>query len=386
MKKILLFLLLIIAVNAVQAQKDKSEQRRKKESPDSLFNESSRSFLPVPVINNNPTMKTGFGALLIYFFKFNKKDTLSPPSLVSLFGLYSTNKSYIVVPSARLFWGQNKNRAGIALGIVNVNNDFNYETDTGTLHLVYTENRRFLTLSYSRKIVGHFYLGLLYLGTKTSYKFNQGTDEENEFTEDLFKQKGIEDNFVSSIGLNISFDSRDYIYYPKKGLVISVRPKLNAYWLGSDSKYIDTDYKFSYYLAVRKKKDVLAFNLSGGFAWGYGGDAVPFDGYQNYGIRNSLRGYQTGKYQGQNMIAFQTEYRWNFYRRWGAVFFAGSGSIWGNDNEENDQTFAQRKWLPSAGLGLRFMILRAKKINLRLDYGWGVDGNQGIYFGVMEAF
>ncbi len=27
-----------------------------------------------------------------------------------------------------------------------------------------------------------------------------------------------------------------------------------------------------------------------------------------------------------------------------------------------------------------------KKINLRLDYAWGVDGNQGIYFGVMEAF
>ena len=37
---------------------------------------------------------------------------------------------------------------------------------------------------------------------------DQGTDEENEFTEEFFKQNGITDNFVSSIGLNFSFDNR----------------------------------------------------------------------------------------------------------------------------------------------------------------------------------
>lgn len=46
----------------------------------------------------------------------------------------------------------------------------------------------------------------------------------------------------------------------------------------------------------------------------------------------------------------------------------------------------ERKWLPSAGLGLRYMVSKAKKINIRLDYALGVDGNQGLYFGVMEAF
>jgi hypothetical protein len=32
------------------------------------------------------------------------------------------------------------------------------------------------------------------------------------------------------------------------------------------------------------------------------------------------------------------------------------------------------------------MISLEKKINLRLDFAAGVDGNQGIYFGIMEAF
>ncbi|MCO5724119.1 hypothetical protein [Robiginitalea marina] len=44
------------------------------------------------------------------------------------------------------------------------------------------------------------------------------------------------------------------------------------------------------------------------------------------------------------------------------------------------------QWLPGAGLGLRYMVSKVKKINVRLDYALGVDGNQGLYFGVMEAF
>ena len=88
-------------------------------------------------------------------------------------------------------------------------------------------------------------------------------------------------------------------------------------------------------------------------------------------------------YKGKHMIAAQAEYRWRFYKRWGAVAFAGAGSIWGNDEEE--EAF-DRKFLPSAGVGMRFMVSREKRINLRLDYAFGVDGNQGLYFGVRESF
>lgn len=235
-----------------------------------------------------------------------------------------------------------------------------------------------MTFEYSRKIIGNFYLGGLYLGMKTDYKFDQGSDEENEFTEEFFEENGIEDNFVSSLGLNLSFDNRDYVYYPTSGFNISIRPKFNREWLGSDNDYVDTDYTAAYYRGIGSK-GVLAIGLAGGFATG----DVPFDGYQNYGVRNNLRGYTTGKYRGKYMIAFQGEYRRTIYKRWGGVVFAGGGSVWGNDREE--ETF-ERSWLPSAGIGARFMASREKKINLRLDYAIGVDGNQGLYFGIMEAF
>jgi outer membrane protein assembly factor BamA len=324
-------------------------------------------------------MDTGFGGLGMYFFKIDKEDKASPPSLASLYAIYTTNNSYIFTPFGRFFWNEDKNRASFAVGTLRINNDFTYDEQGNDLRLVYSEIRNFITAEYSRKIMGDFYLGVLYLGTRTKYKFDQGSDQENDFTRDFFAQNGIKDNFVSSIGLNLSFDNRDYPYYPTRGFTFSIRPKLNRAWLGSDNDYIDTDYKFSYFNSLQDNL-ILAFNISGGFASG----DVPFDGYQNYGVRNSLRGYEAGKYKGRNMIASQAELRWRFHNKWGGVVFGGTGSVWGNEN--NGEEEFERTWLPSAGLGLRYMVSQEKKINLRLDYAVGVDGNQGIYFGVMEAF
>jgi outer membrane protein assembly factor BamA len=348
-------------------------------SIDSAFDKNTKTFVAVPLITNNPSMDTGFGGLGMYFFKLRKDDEASPPSLISLYGIYSSNKSYIITPFGRFFWNEDKNRATLGIGTLRINNDFLYDQQENNIRLVYSEIRTFVSAEYSRKVIGDFYLGMLYLGTKTSYKFDQGSDEENDFTREFFEQNGIEDNFVSSLGLNFSFDNRDYPYYPTRGLSFSVRPKLNADWLGSDNNYVDTDFSFNYFHSIKENR-ILAVNLSGGFAFG----DVPFDGYQNYGVRNSLRGYEIGKYKGRHMIALQAEYRWRFYRKWGAVFFAGSGSVWGNEN--NGEEEFERDWLPSAGAGLRYMVSKAKKINIRLDYALGVDGNQGLYFGVMEAF
>ncbi len=212
---------------------------------DSL-DQSSKTFLVLPIINNNPAMKTGFGAMSMYFFKFDSEDKLSP-SLATLIGLYTSNKSYIFIPAARFYWNQDKNRAFFGGGTIRINNNFMYENEGTDLNLVFSELRQFITLEYSRKVISDFFIGMLYLGTKTSYKFDQGTSQENDFTRDFFEQNEISDNFVSSIGLNFSFDNRDYVYYPTTGLMFSIRPKLNADWLGSDNDYIDTDYTLTYF-------------------------------------------------------------------------------------------------------------------------------------------
>jgi hemolysin activation/secretion protein len=123
---------------------------------------------------------------------------------------------------------------------------------------------------------------------------------------------------------------------------------------------------------------VLAARLGGGNSFG----DIPFSGYQSYGGRNQ-RGYPQGKYRGKHTTAVQAELRWMFSERWGVVAFAGSGKVWGSEDVE---TFRSAEWLPSIGAGIRFRLLKKLKINARLDVAYGKNGNDGIYFSLMEAF
>ena len=161
------------------------------QSSDSVFDTSSRTFLTLPLIMNNPAFETGFGLVPMYFFKFDKDDEVSPPSMVSALGLYSTNKSYVFMGMARLYWDEDKNRANVAFGPTRVNYDFEYELDGSVpFRLVYSELRSFILLEYSRKIVGDFYLGALYLGTQTNYRFDQGSDEQMSLQKNSLKRTG----------------------------------------------------------------------------------------------------------------------------------------------------------------------------------------------------
>lgn len=143
-----LVLLLLIIGTAAYGQQTKEV--------DSTFNEGSKTFLVVPLITNSPVIDTGFGGLGMYFFKIGKEDRASPPSLASLYAIYTTNNSYIFTPFGRFFWNEDKNRASFGVGTLRINNDFTYDEQGNDLRLVYSEIRNFITAEYSRKIIGNF--------------------------------------------------------------------------------------------------------------------------------------------------------------------------------------------------------------------------------------
>ncbi len=379
MKRLLLLALLTSILCAGEVEGQSKDLKREGQQLDTLFDQSSKTFLVVPLVTNSPAMDTGFGVMPLYFFKLDKEDEVSPPSLIGLYALYTTNQSYIAAPFGRFFWNEDRNRATVMFGTARVNHDFVYDELSSDLRLVYSEIRNYVVLGYNRKVFSDFYIGALYYATQTRFAFDKGSDFQNAAAREFFRRNGIEDNFFSSVGLSLSFDNRDYPYYPTTGLQFNVRPKFYTSWLGSENEYMDTAFDLTFFKSFHKRL-ILAGNISAAFATG----DVPFAGYQVYGIRNTLRGYPAGKYRGRNMIAGQVELRWAAYKRWGAVAFGGLGSVWGN--ERNGEEEFERDRLPSAGLGIRYRVSEAKKINLRLDFAVGVDGNQGIHFGVMEAF
>jgi len=66
--------------------------------------------------------------------------------------------------------------------------------------------------------------------------------------------------------------------------------------------------------------------------------------------------------------------------RWGMVGFAGRGYAKELLNQGN-----AREWIPSYGVGIRFMVLKSKRINLRLDFARSTDSD-AVHFAVGEAF
>ena len=80
-------------------------------------------------------------------------------------------------------------------------------------------------------------------------------------------------------------------------------------------------------------------------------------------------------------MTLQLEYRQYFWWKFGFVVFGGVGDV---APELTKFTINTIKY--SYGLGLRFLFNKEEKVNLRVDLGFGNDGNSGIYFGIEEAF
>ena len=228
----------------------------------------------------------------------------------------------------------------------------------------------------SRRLYGQLFAGLMYVGNNAAFAFPEDSVlPPPETDSDLTRPT---DNFESSLGAQVQVDSRDYPYYPSRGVDAKVRAMFYRSTLGGDNNYEKVDYELNSYHSL-SSRTILAWRVAGGGSYG----DVPFSGLQSYGLRNSLRGYPAGKYRDRHMLTGQAELRWWFKPRWGTVAFAGSGRLWGSD-ERN--TFRNGEWLPSVGAGLRFMALPEKKITIRVDYAWGTGGNEGLYIGLMEAF
>jgi hypothetical protein len=76
----------------------------------------------------------------------------------------------------------------------------------------------------------------------------------------------------------------------------------------------------------------------------------------------------------------QVEARWQISKRWGAVAFAGVGYM--NDSVSG---LRDNEAIPSYGIGARFMVMAAKRINVRIDYGRSNDSDAW-YLSAGEAF
>jgi outer membrane protein assembly factor BamA len=173
------------------------------------------------------------------------------------------------------------------------------------------------------------------------------------------------------------FDSRDNVQNPSNGWFSNARFNLFDEAFGSAAEYTKMDLDASHYLHLSKAKDhrVLAYKASLSSALG----SVPFEAQTVVGGQ-VLRGYSKGEYRGDQVYSLQAEYRWNFYKKWGTVFFAGVATP-----VNKTESWQADDLLPGIGAGIRYMMIPDIRINVGFDTALGKD-DYGVYFRIGEYF
>lgn len=178
---------------------------------------------------------------------------------------------------------------------------------------------------------------------------------------------------IVTLAPKLSFDTRDNEFYPRDGWLVEGTLAVSRSALGSDVEYEKHHWTFNRY-AVLSERGTLAMRV----AMQYVGGNAPFFVFPAFGAGSDLRGYQTGTYRDRFLFAAQAEWRQRLSERWGAVAFAGLGTVspdlarWGES-------------LPSAGVGIRWVAAPKNNLSLRVDVAWGRGDNE-FYVSIGEAF
>jgi hypothetical protein len=328
---------------------------------------SHTGIMPVPIIVTEPAVGYGGGAAILYFHPRKKKvdRTKVAPNITGIAGLGTQNKTWMAGAFHFHVFGEDKVRSLTAFAKPNVrikyygnNNEF-LEQNPVKLNLDawVAVQRVEVRLAKSNWFAGGSYI---FFTTENSLDTIPGRPLINALLERLSGTSTI-----SSIEPFVKFDNRDNLFTPTKGFNAGFKFLYNATWLGADDNYtMAKPYMLAYVPIV--KKLYSAYRFDGNFVVGdaplY---ALPFI---------QLRGIPAMRYQSDNTLVAETEWRYQFYKRWSVLAFTGLGKAF-----KDFETFGDINWAYNYGTGIRYEIARDFGIHSGLDFAWG-DGNDFAFY------
>lgn len=313
----------------------------------------------VPIITYNRSYGGIFGAFGGLYFPINKKDTVSPASMASAGGMFTTNKTWFAFGIAKLYYKKDLFRTVVAGGLGNQN--FQYYNENYGASGAFINYSTLVDFANGEQLVRTF--GRLYMGASITY-YKVKTEFENQAADDTAR-------VYVAIGIPFTFDSRDNVNNASIGWFANLKFKRFDHAFGSATEYTKLDLDASRYFHKMPGR-IFAYKISLSTALG----KVPFEAQTIVG-GNVLRGYSTGEYRGDQVYAVQGEYRRSFNKKWGYVFFAGAAIP--------VSASVTSQILPAAGAGIRFLMIPEIGINAGLDAAIG-KGDYGLYFRIGEAF
>ena len=324
------------------------------------------SVLPGPFYS--PEMSLGVAVAAIGLYQPDKESQLS--SLV-IEGVASVNGSIDLDIENKLFLNADSRQIYLNFNAIDMDVVYygkGYQENKIDDNLVEHHLREFTFKPvWKERLVGDVFWGV---GADIS------DSEASDFTMDksrLNVDPLKESSFSSGAVALINYDSRDHVSNAREGRLLEFKVSWFDDAIGSDQNFSLQHLTYNEYLPVRAE-DVLAWQLKGEFSTGN----VPWDRMATIGSSGGLRGYNSGRFQDNQMMYAQIEYRLHIIGRHGMVFWTGVGAV-----ADKVSDFSGDELLGNVGTGYRFLI--KKGVNLRLDVGYG-KGGTGVYLNVNEAF
>ena len=323
----------------------------------------SISFLGGPSYANDSRFSLGVAGVAQY--RLNGCDTIQP-SNATITGNITTAGFWKLGVEGTMFFPEESKRFNYDMEVEYAPRDF-----WGIGYGRGNSDRHTQLHQHSYKVKGEFLFRLaedFYVGPMLQWDYaSSGAIEDEEL---LDGQDHVVRNY--GFGITMQYDSRDLMTNAYSGVYVYLNQIFRPKFLWNRYAYSTTNLEACYYHrawrgAVIAGQVTALFNL-GNPSWAM---------MALMGNSENMRGYYKGRYRDKHMTTAQVEVRQYIWRRFGAVVWGGAGSVF----HDSDSC---RHWLPNYGVGLRWEFRR--RVNVRLDYGFGKKGQSGFMFNINEAF
>jgi len=337
--------------------------------------ESKNEFVIAPLPSHSPLLGWTLSVPAMYMYKPAGSAPDDRVWISSLIGFYAENESWGVGAFQRMSLGGDKWRLSGSLFHADINYDYYGIGNEGDNDPIPLNQPMDLAVAEALYRVWHpdLYLGLKAVYLEARVSLNVDGPLPPPFPPELDPGELSQDFNLVALAPRLQFDTRDSEFYPTDGLLIEGTISIGLEALGSDEDYEKYILELNRYSALGER-GVLALRVDTEYA----SSDSPFFIYPAFGSKSDLRGYQTGTFRDQFLIATQAEYRHRFTKRIGAVVFAGVGTV-------APELFEWGTTLPSIGAGFRYVLAEKNNLALRVDGAVGKDDKQ-FYVGIGEAF
>ncbi|HWO14983.1 MAG TPA: BamA/TamA family outer membrane protein [Polyangiaceae bacterium] len=281
---------------------------------------------------------------------------LGRPNITFVGGLGTENGSWGVFAADMRYWLDDRLQTLAGVAYASVNLDFH---GLGKDSLLEDDPLRYQLGPAAAAVQARYRLGetLLWAGLRYAFAVTEVSFEAPPATARLPDYD--ESSKVGGLTAVISYDSRDNMFTPTRGSYLEANFGLYGEALGGDDQF-----QRAALVAIQY------FPLPFGLYLGLRGDAAASFGDAPFYLQPFvlLRGVPVMRYQGEQLAQAEAELRWQFWRRFSLLGFAGGGMVW-NDFARIDNS----RGVVSGGAGFRYEIAREYGIHTGIDIAFSQD-------------